>query len=346
MEHNRIGSKAQDSIHVSSKIHDFFDHFRIGTLLHQCGVRKRHGYSVRSLIVAIFALPFFGKNFFRGIVTNEQSIVGKDAAYDLLKGCTYNWRRLLLMLAARIHGIFSRLTDDEREDVLIIDDSTYDRSRSKKVELLSRVFDHSTGRYLRGFRLLTVSWSVGVSTLPLDFTLLSSAKAKNRYQESTKQVDKRCCAYRRRQEATMKATEHLRPMVERILKAGIKARYVLMDRWLTMPSNIAALRKYLDVIGMLKKRPRSTTNMMGINGILQRSIRSCANGRGVPGFWPPLSSLSKIRRRQRSCSFATAEKQTGWHFCRPISTCPMRMSFESTANAGISKFCSRWPNST
>lgn len=253
MEHNRIGSEAQDSIHVSSKIHDFFDHFRIGTLLHQCGVRKRHGYSVRSLIVAIFALPFFGKNFFRGIVTNEQSIVGKDAAYDLLKGCTYNWRRLLLMLAVRIYGIFSRLTDDDREDVLIIDDSTYDRSRSKKVELLSRVFDHSTGRYLRGFRLLTVCWSDGVSTLPLDFTLLSSAKAKNRYQESTKQVDKRCCAYRRRQEATMKATEHLGPMVERILKAGIKARYVLMDRWFTMPSNIAALRKHLDVIGMLKK---------------------------------------------------------------------------------------------
>jgi len=39
-----------------------------------------------------------------------------------------------LILAARIPGIFSRLTDDRREDLLIIDDSTYDRSRSKKVE--------------------------------------------------------------------------------------------------------------------------------------------------------------------------------------------------------------------
>ena len=114
MEHNRIGSEAQDGIHVSSKIHDFFDDFRIGTLLHQCGVRKRHGYSVRSLITAIFAHPFLGKNFFRGIVTIEQAGVGKDAAYGLLKGFTYNWRRLLLMLAVRIHGIFSRLTDDQR----------------------------------------------------------------------------------------------------------------------------------------------------------------------------------------------------------------------------------------
>jgi|GEM_PF-5060106 len=61
MEHNRIGSEAQDSIHVSSKIHDFLDHFRIGTLLHPCGVRKHRRYSVRSLIVTIFALPFLGK---------------------------------------------------------------------------------------------------------------------------------------------------------------------------------------------------------------------------------------------------------------------------------------------
>ena len=53
--------------------------------------------------------------------------------------------------------------------VLIIDDSSYDRSRSKLVELLCRVYDHSTGRYLKGFRMLTVCWSDGVSCLPLDF---------------------------------------------------------------------------------------------------------------------------------------------------------------------------------
>ncbi|AOY57267.1 uncharacterized protein Dmul_04920 [Desulfococcus multivorans] len=40
------------------------------------------------MIETIFALPFLGKNFFRGVVTNDQAVVGKDAAYDLLKGCT------------------------------------------------------------------------------------------------------------------------------------------------------------------------------------------------------------------------------------------------------------------
>ena len=205
---------------------------------------------------AIFALPFIGKNFFRGIVINENADVGKDAAYDLLKACTYNWRRFLLIIGARLHRIFDRLTSDQRESVLIIDDSPYDRSRSKKVELLSRVFDHSTGRYLKGFRLLTVCWSDGVSCLPLDFALLSSAKEKNRFHESHKSMDKRCCAFRRRKEATTKATALLAPMVKRILKAGINARYVLMDSWFTMPSNVCALRKHLDVIGMVKKTPK------------------------------------------------------------------------------------------
>ena len=91
--------------------------------MHQCGVRKHHGHSVRSLTKAIFTLPFVGKNCFRGIVLNSELPFGKDAAYEILKGQTYNWRRLLLSLGLRLLGVFNRLTSDERESVLIIDDS-------------------------------------------------------------------------------------------------------------------------------------------------------------------------------------------------------------------------------
>jgi hypothetical protein len=253
MDHINIVSKSQDNIHVQSKIDDFFDRFRIGTLLHRCGVRKRHGHGVRSLTQAIFTLPFVGKNFFRGIVINENIAFGKDAAYQLLKGTSFNWRRLLLCLGKRLYSFFNRLTDENRETVLIIDDSPYDRSRSKLVELLSRVYDHSTGRYLEGFRMLTVCWSDGVSCLPLDFSLLSSSDAKKRLCDSQKVIDKRCCAYQRRQEATEKATGHLETMVKRILATGIHAQYLLMDSWFTMPATVYALAEHIDVIGMVKK---------------------------------------------------------------------------------------------
>ncbi|MFA7013416.1 MAG: hypothetical protein WC202_10745 [Desulfobacterales bacterium] len=166
MDHTNIASQSQAQIHLRSKIDDFFGRFKIATLKHRCGVRKHHGHSVRSLTEAIFTTPFVGKNFFRGIVINSELPFGKDAAYELLKGKTYNWRRLLLSLGRRLFAMFSRLTSDKRESVLIIDDSPYDRSRSKWVELLSNVWDHSTGRFLKGFRMLTICWSDGASCLP------------------------------------------------------------------------------------------------------------------------------------------------------------------------------------
>jgi hypothetical protein len=253
MLHSKIASQTQVDIRVQGQIDQFFTDFRIGSLLHRCGIKKRHGHGVRSLIQTIFTLPFVGQNFFRGIAINAQLPFGKDAAYQVLKGVTYNWRRLMLILAGRLFATFDRLTDEQRESVLIIDDSPYDRSRSKTVELLSRVWDHSAGRFIRGFRMLTICWSDGASCLPVDFALLASKEPDKRFCDARKIVDKRCSAYQRRKEATEKATAHLQKMIERTLSAGIRAKYLLMDSWFTMPATVVSLSRYLPVIGMVKK---------------------------------------------------------------------------------------------
>jgi hypothetical protein len=253
MDHSKIASQSQADIRVHGQIDAFFNRFRIGTLRHQCGIRKRHGHSVRSLTQTIFSLSFMGQNFYRGIVLNQDLPFGKDAAYELLKGVRHNWRRLILSLARRIFLVFNRLTDDDRESVFIIDDSTYDRSRSKTVELLSRVYDHSTGKYIKGFRMLTLCWSDGASCLPVDFALLSSSDAQKRLGHNFKAMDRRCCANQRRREATVKATDHLNDMVNRALKAGLTARYLLMDSWFTMPATVTSLAGLVPVIGMVKK---------------------------------------------------------------------------------------------
>ena len=249
-------------------------------MLHRCGVRKRHGHSVRSLIKPLFSLPFIGKNFFRGIVINDDLSFGKDAAYDLLKGSRSNWRSFLLTLGVRIYRFFDRLTSKERESVLIIDDSTYDRSRSKRVELLSRVKDHTTGRFVRGYRLLTLCWPDGFSCLPLDFVLLSSTNATTRFCEATKIVDKRCCAYRRREEATIKSTAHLADMVQRARDTGIDASYVLMDSWFAMPTTIVRVCEHLPVICMVKKTPKVLYGYGDRRGDLMTLYRSLKKRRG------------------------------------------------------------------
>ncbi len=120
------------------------------------------------------------------------------------------------------------MADEHRAPALIVDDSPYDRSRSKKVEILSRIYDNTAGRYLRGFRLLALCWSEGASCLPVYFALPSSVKEKNRFQENRKSMDKRCCAFIGPQAAITKASGLLALMVKRILQKGVQARYLLM----------------------------------------------------------------------------------------------------------------------
>ena len=235
---------------------EYFSILKLGSMLNQSGITKTKGASPLVLFTIVFNLAFIGKNFYEGVIKNKKVFVGKDAVYNFLNSPTYNWRQFALLLCSRIYIFIKNLLDDSSEEVLIFDDSTYDRSRSKKVELLSRVFDHSIRRFLKGFRLLTLGWSDGNSFLGVDFALLSSTEKKNRYNEINSDVDKRTCGYKRRKEATTKSTELLEPMVKRALKIGIRAKYLLMDSWFSMPSVISNLRKHIHIICMLKDHPK------------------------------------------------------------------------------------------
>jgi hypothetical protein len=55
----------------------------------------------------------------------------------------------------------TKLTDDNRVNVFIVDETVYERKRSKKVELLAKVYDHAKDIHTYGFRLLTLGWSDG-----------------------------------------------------------------------------------------------------------------------------------------------------------------------------------------
>lgn len=246
----------QEAIHLENTIDSFFSDFQVGRLLNIAGIRKMRGASPLKVFAAIFRLPFEGKNFYRGIVERHDLGFGKDAAYTLLRNPRHNWRRLMLDLAVKIATVFSLLTREGREKALIFDSSTYDRSRSKKVELLAWVFDHTVGKSLRGFSMLTLGWSDGFSFIPLDFVLGSSANKKSRLQETEKPIDKRTCGHKRRLEAVCKATDLMETMIKRVLAAGIDADYILMDSWFSFPAVIATLSRHCPVICMLKNMHR------------------------------------------------------------------------------------------
>ncbi|ALX47495.1 transposase [Lentibacillus amyloliquefaciens] len=223
--------------------------------LRNAGITKSFGFSCAYIFQLIFSLIFENKNWFRTLESKKAADVpAKDTVYRFLNQSTFNWRRFLLSLVAYTIGKVSKLTRHDRPKVFILDDSSYDRNRSKHVELLARCFDHASQkmRFYKGFRMLTLGWSDGATFLPVDFSLLSSKKSKiNGISES---IDKRSSGYKRRREALQAAPEQIPGMIARATKAGIDASYVLMDSWFTQQPLIKDLTEQgLDVIGMVKK---------------------------------------------------------------------------------------------
>jgi len=79
-----------------------------------------------------------------------------------------------MLAVSVINRDISKLTSEKRVNVFIVDDTLYERNRSKHVELLSWVLDHTKNKFVKGFRLLTLAWSDGNSLVPISGCLLSS----------------------------------------------------------------------------------------------------------------------------------------------------------------------------
>ena len=266
---------------LRDRIDTFMARFKIGTLLNQAGIRKLRGISPLLVLRILFELAFVGRNIFTGIHRNATAHMGKDAVYRFLSAHRHNWRRLMGFLSQMvIKGFLEPLTETKREKVLILDTTIYDRSRSSKVELLSKVYDHCAKRYLKGFRMLTLGWSDGATFVPCDHAVLTSPKDKNRIQGIKKIMDRRTCGSRRRQEALVKSTELIVPMVKRALNLSIPAKYLLMDSWFGFPALVRSVMEHIHVICMVKNTSKVFYELEGQSLTLSKIYRMIRKRRG------------------------------------------------------------------
>lgn len=245
----------QHSLSEQSRFSKLFATLHIGKTLRQAGISKSFGLSSLAIFQIVFSLVFEGKNWFRLLDSDRAAdLPGKDVIYRFLNQASFAWRRFLQALSLRIVRHFESLISSQRIRVFIIDDSVLSRNRSKKAELLARVFDHSTGKFTKGYTMLTLGWSDGFSFAPLDFVMLSSAKITNRLCEMASNLSKRSQGYKRRMEAFSRKPDAVVALLERALRAGFSADYVLMDSWFTQAPLLRELTiKGLPVIGMVKE---------------------------------------------------------------------------------------------
>jgi len=234
----------------------FFKEWRIGQLLREAKIIKEKGIPVLRIFEFVFLLLFQNTNLFRAFEQDVERNLGfaKDTVYRFLESTSGNWERFLLSLSAKIiEKRVSPLTSKARKRVFVVDDSIYERPRSKKVELLSRQFDHTEGRFTRGFRMLTLGWTDGNTFLPIALRMLASSKKSNRYCEARDDLDRRTNGAKRRNQATKSKPVLLLEMLNQAVEAGVEASHVLFDSWFAMPQIIYRIHQMgLDVITRLK----------------------------------------------------------------------------------------------
>lgn len=230
-----------------------FSELHIFRALSHANIYKRNGVEAKHVFSILFSLVFHHMTWNQ--LTHSQykdELPSKDCIYRFLNSDKFNWRKFLLELSSHTIDLLEPLTDCRRPNVFIVDDSPYNRSRSKKTDMLSKIFDHVTHKYFNGFHMLTLGWSDGATFVPVDFSFI--ATVSNLINDIKSQIDKRSISFKRRAEAKKKKTEMTIEMIGRALNNGIYAQYVLMDTWFASPSmflNIKELK--IDAICMLKK---------------------------------------------------------------------------------------------
>jgi len=241
---------------LDDSIKGFSKKFRLFTILKACNAYKKKGFSSLSVFLYLLKLAFDNRSMYMSHLTGTYTEkFRKDTVYRLLNDASINWMKFTITLASLITTkAIVPLTSEKRRNVLIIDDTLFERPRAKKVELLSRVYDHVTHKYKKGFRLLALGWSDGNTFVPVASRLMSSVKDSNIYTPAQENLDRRTLAAKRRAQSRSKATTTMLDLLKEAKKSGIDAKHVLFDTWFCSPTSIIAIKNIgYEVIAMAKK---------------------------------------------------------------------------------------------
>ena len=216
------------NILIDTEINRAFQELKFKTLLNRSGITKIKGYATISLMFLFVLLPFLKRkltDFFSSRCLENQIDAQKDTYYRFLNHERFNWRRFVYFLALKVIAY----SDDTplKEKVLIADDSISPKT-GKNIELVSYHFDHKVRRSILGNCYLQLGYHNGINFFPVDVAFNSSSKRPN---NRLRDIDKRTCGWKRRQEALNKKTTTLLQMVERVWNQGIDACFVLFDSW-------------------------------------------------------------------------------------------------------------------
>ena len=278
---NSILPQDQVGQDLFNAISSFFCTFGIGNLLRKCNAQKEKGVPILDIFKYKLCNVFSDRSMYMQQKTGSfRESFSKNTFYRFLNSPKTNWLRFTTLLSKKVADKIEPLTDDDRINAFVVDDSLFERTSCKKTELGSRVFDHTSMKYRKGYRLMTLGWTDGNTFLPVNSCLLASSKESNLI-GPVEQFDGRSLAAKLRKLARTKGTDVMIELLRSALSAGHTADYVLFDTWFSSPAQLIAVKNLgLDSIAMIKKSSRIYYEYEGKQLSIKKIFGICKKRRG------------------------------------------------------------------
>ena len=247
-----IANDLRDSVDAATR---FINRFGIVKLLGDCGAYKEKGVPVRVILLYIFNLMFSPMSMYYQLKMGAfHEDFSKNTVYRFLGNIRMNWHLFMLRLSTIIIRHVVGLTEDKNNRYALLVDDTPLPKCGKAMELVSRYFNHVTMGYDFGYRVLTLAWTDGVTTIPVRYSLLASSydeKVRGRIRDD---IDGRTLGARIRKLARTSMNDLTVRFACEAVKAGIPASIIAFDSWFAVPRTISRLMKEaeLTVIARLK----------------------------------------------------------------------------------------------
>ena len=172
--------------------------------------------------------------------------------YDFLGREDIHWRGLSSELARRVHQANELGPRSQR--AFVVDDTSQARA-GRKVEGTSCYFDHTEGRHRKGHQVLQLGLAVEKGFLPLEAQIVTGQKGAIDKPKDKPFRDQRSAAARDMRRAREQSKHQMFwEMLQRALRVGIRACYLLADAWFGCKENIACcLENELVAIFQMKR---------------------------------------------------------------------------------------------
>jgi len=261
----------------------FLNRFGVAKLLGECGAYKEKGVPVRVILLYIFNLMFSPMSMYYQIKMDAfHEDFSKNTVYRFLENIHMNWQMFLLRLSSVVIRYLSGLTEDKNNRYSLIVDDTPLPKCGKAMELVSKYFNHVTMGYEYGYRVLTLAWTDGVTTIPVRYSLLASS-----YDEKVRglirdDIDGRSLAGRIRKLARTSMNDLTVKFACDAVKAGIPASIISFDSWFAVPQTVSRLMKEagLTVIARLKTNSKQYYEYNGKMMNIKSIYAACKKRRG------------------------------------------------------------------